>query len=546
MAESLPPVWLEEELTCPICLQIYTDPVILNCKHSFCHACIEESWREPESGLYSCPECRANYRERPVLKRNFKLANIAQKYQAVNGTPVALPCNYCTKKKLSAVKTCLKCEASMCAKHLKHHRENAVFKNHPLIDPTADMSTWKCLEHKKLLEIYCKDDKVCICCLCPVVGKHKNHNCVSISEGEQELRDHLQQQIEKVRANTTAIRSGILHLQAQRDNAQSLIRESKAKVQERCNALRRYFENEEKEALKYLDTVQNQVTQEIDAQISALENQMELFEKNMDDFSNLLMKIEKLVFIQGFNSMRTRIKEASEPLGPQPPPPDVSKITADKVNWIQKQYELVSRLEKDRDVMASVYGQTPTLDMETAHRSVLLSDDRRLASGSRSRQPYPPSRKRFDCWGQVLCSEEINGGRSYWEVEISGVHGRWAVGVCYGSIKRKGRNKECVLGENNKSWSVGSGSSSSFWSYLSGSCSVVALHNDNVTDLTVPIFSKVGVFVDFDAGIISFYSVLDSKLNLICTFQQQSFSESLYPALKVSDWNTSLRICSLN
>ncbi|XP_051894000.1 E3 ubiquitin-protein ligase TRIM11-like [Pristis pectinata] len=546
MADSLPPVWLEEELTCPICLQIYTDPVILNCKHSFCQACIEESWKEPESGVYSCPECRANYRERPSLKRNFKLANIAQKYQAVNGTPVALPCNYCTKKKLSAVKTCLKCEASMCAKHLKHHRENAVFKNHPLIDPTADMSTWKCIEHKKLLEIYCKDDKVCICCLCPVVGKHKNHNCVSISEGEQELRDHLQQQIEKVRTNTTAIQAGILHLQTQKDNAQSLIRESKTKVQERCHALRKYFENEEKEALKYLDTVQNQVTGEIDAQILALENKMELFEKNMADFSNLLMKMEKLVFIQGFNSMRVRIKEASDPLGPQPPPPDVSKITADKVNWIQKQYEMVSRLERDRDVMATVYGQTPTLDMDTAHRSVILSDDRRVASGSQCRQPYPSNRKRFDCWGQVLCSEGINGGRSYWEVEIAGIHGRWAIGVCYGSMKRKGRDKECVLGENNKSWSVCSGNNSSFWSYLSGSRSVLALHNDNVTDLTVPIFSKVGVFVDFDAGIISFYSVLDSKLSLICTFQQQMFSESLYPALRVSDWNTSLTLCSLN
>ncbi|XP_069784040.1 E3 ubiquitin/ISG15 ligase TRIM25-like isoform X1 [Narcine bancroftii] len=546
MADGLPPVWLEEELTCPICLQIYTDPVILNCKHSFCQACIEESWREPESGLFSCPECRAVYRERPPLKRNFKLANIAQKYQAVNGTPVALPCNYCTKKKMSAVKTCLKCEASMCAKHLKHHRENAVFKNHPLIDPTADMSTWKCVEHKKLLEIYCKDDKVCICCLCPVVGKHKNHTCVTIGEGEQELRDHLQQQIEKVRTNTTAIQAGILHLQAQKDQAQSLIRESKIQVQERCNALRKYFENEEKEALKYFDSVQNRVTGEIDAQIFALENKMELFEKNMADFSNLLMKVEKLVFIQGFNSMRTRIKEASEPLGPQPSPPDVTKITADKVNWIQKQYEMVSRLERDRDVMATVYGQTPTLDLETAHRSVVLSDDGRMASGSHCRQPYPANRKRFDCWGQVLCSEAINGGRSYWEVEISGVHGRWAVGVCYGSMKRKGRDKENVLGENNKSWSVCSGNYSSFWSYLSGSCSVLAQHNDDVTELSVPLFSKVGVFVDFDAGIISFYSVLESKLCLICTYQQQAFSESLYPALKVGDWNTSLTMCSFN
>ncbi|XP_078280118.1 E3 ubiquitin/ISG15 ligase TRIM25-like [Rhinoraja longicauda] len=548
MADGPPPVWLEEELTCPICLQIYTDPVILNCKHSFCRACIDESWREPGlgSGVYSCPECRADYREKPALKRNFKLANIAQKYQAVNGAAVALPCNYCTRKKLSAVKTCLKCEASMCAKHLKHHRDNDVFKNHPLIDPTADMSTWKCVEHKKLLEIYCKDDKVCICCLCPVVGKHKNHHCVSVSEGEQELRDHLQQQIDRVRANTTTIQASVLHLHTQKDRTQNLIRESKAQVQERCTALRNYFENEEKEALKYLDTVQTQVTGEIDAQILALEDKMEVFERNMADFSNLLMNMEKLVFIQGFNSMRTRIKEASEPLGPQPLPPDVSKITGEKVNWIQKQYEMVSRLERDRDVMATVYGRTPTLDLDTAHRSVVLSDDRRGASGTPARQPYPAHRKRFECWGQVLGSEGIDGGRSYWEVEMAGAHGRWAVGVCYGSMKRKGRDKESVLGENSKSWSVSSGNNNSLWGYLSGSRAVLAQHNGIVTDLTLPTVSKVGVFVDFDAAIISFYSVAGSKLTLICTFQQQAFSETLYPALRVGDINTSLTMSSLD
>ncbi|XP_078054551.1 E3 ubiquitin/ISG15 ligase TRIM25-like [Mustelus asterias] len=546
MAAALPPEWLEEELTCPVCLQIYTDPVILNCKHSFCRACIEESWRDPESGTYSCPECRADYSERPVLKRNFKLANIALKYQAVNGTPVALPCNYCTRKKLTAVKTCLKCEASMCSKHLKHHRENAVFKNHPLIDPTADMSTWKCTEHKKLLEIYCKDDKVCICCLCPVVGKHKNHNCVSISEGEQELRDHLQQQIDKVRTNTTSIQAALDHLQTQKESTQALIRETKIQIQEKCTAIRKYFENEEKEAFKYLDRVQRRVTGEIDAQILELENKMEAFEKNLSDFSDLLTKNEKLIFIQGFNSMGLRIKEASEPLTPQPPPPDVNKITADKISWVQKQYEVVSQLERDRDIMATVYGQTPTLDMETAHRSLVLSDDKRVASGSQYRHPYPAHRKRFDAWGQVLCSEGIDGGRSYWEVEIAGNRGKWAVGVCYGSIRRKGRDKECLLGESSKSWIVCSGSNNNLWSYFSGSRSVLAEHSGNITDLNVQISSRVGVFVDFDAGVISFYSVSGSKLNLICTFQQQTFSETLYLALRVGDWNTSLSLCSLN
>eukprot|EP00061_Rhincodon_typus_P009299 g32701.t1 len=79
---------------------------------------------------------------------------------------------------------------------------------------------------------------------------------------------------------------------------QTLIRETKLQIQEKCNAVRKYFENEEKEACKYLDKVQRHVTREIDAQILELENKMEDFEKNLSDFSDLLTKNEKLIFIQ--------------------------------------------------------------------------------------------------------------------------------------------------------------------------------------------------------------------------------------------------------
>uniref|UniRef100_A0A4W3JYF7 RING-type domain-containing protein n=1 Tax=Callorhinchus milii TaxID=7868 RepID=A0A4W3JYF7_CALMI len=179
---------LSGDLTCAICLGIYTDPVVLECKHSFCRACIEEFWSGAAPGTYSCPECRAETSERPGLEKNFKLASIVQKYLALQSSQDAVLCNYCTESPLPAVKTCLKCEASLCPIHLKHHRENSVFKSHSLTELTTDLFLWKCPEHQKSLEIYCKDDKVCVCSLCAFIGKHKNHNFSSISEGEKELR----------------------------------------------------------------------------------------------------------------------------------------------------------------------------------------------------------------------------------------------------------------------------------------------------------------------------------------------------------------------
>eukprot|EP00061_Rhincodon_typus_P007226 g28720.t1 len=180
MATASSQSWLDEELTCSICLQVYTDPVTLACQHSYCRSCIEEF--SPQS----CPECRA---ELPGFRR-LHLAKGAGDYLAVAPAAAAAPnsmlCSYCNRRQ--AVKTCLKCEASMCPIHLKLHTANRVFKTHPLVDTSADLSVWRCAEHERLLDIYCKEDKVCICTLCTLIGKHKGHNCGSISEGEQELR----------------------------------------------------------------------------------------------------------------------------------------------------------------------------------------------------------------------------------------------------------------------------------------------------------------------------------------------------------------------
>ncbi|XP_042198782.1 E3 ubiquitin/ISG15 ligase TRIM25 [Callorhinchus milii] len=573
MAAALSLVTLEEELTCAICLGIYTDPVVLECKHSFCRACIEEFWSGAAPGTYSCPECRAETSERPGLEKNFKLASIVQKYLALQSSQDAVLCNYCTESPLPAVKTCLKCEASLCPIHLKHHRENSVFKSHSLTELTTDLSLWKCPEHQKSLEIYCKDDKVCVCSLCALVGKHKNHNCSSISEGEKELRDHLQCQLERIRSNTEAVQAALNLHHKEKQNTQSEIQEAKCKVKEKYKLLKKSVEEEERKVLERLENEEKRVTEQTNTKIFQLENQLKESETSLAALTSVLKKNEELVFIQEFHSLANRLKDVSEPL--IPPAPSLwwtnqflkswqTGFRSSTMQWLRCQlqgdvnrYRSVShsvvpaaeiaalrpavrvRLQAGEHMLLNQFirqhsdGQTPSLDPDTANPKLILSNSNRTVSVSDRTWPIPNNVKRFDLWQQVLGSEGVSCGSSYWELQVTGSEW-WGAGVCYGSLSRKGGGAECLLGWNKKSWILRS------WGGL-----LTVRHNCKEIKLAAGMASKVGVFVDFEAGVISFYSVSGSNLTLLHTFQEQSFPESLYPALWVYDYTKPLSLCDL-
>ncbi|KAF5897878.1 tripartite motif-containing protein 16-like, partial [Clarias magur] len=137
-----------------------------------------------------------------------------------------------------------------------------------------------------------------------------------------------------------------------------------------------------------------------------------------------------------------------------------------------------------------------TLDPNTAHRNLILSEKNRAVIYSERKQQYSDHPERFASYIQVLSKEGVCG-RCYWEVEWSGV-GVY-ISVSYKDISRKGRGNECVFGCNNQSWSLWCFSSLSFY------------HNNIVTDLGAPSSSsRIGVYVDHSAGTLSFYSVSDT------------------------------------
>ncbi|MGH0177177.1 UNVERIFIED_CONTAM: hypothetical protein FKN15_074215 [Acipenser sinensis] len=172
-----------------------------------------------------------------------------------------------------------------------------------------------------------------------------------------------------------------------------------------------------------------------------------------------------------------------------------------------------------------------TLDPNTANRNLCLSEGNRKVTWGET-QRYPDHSERFDSWPQVLCREGLSGTRCYWEIERSG--GGASIGVTYKGISRKGGDQSCGLGFNDKSWSLCcSDSSYSAW------------HNNNETAITAPRSPRIGVYLDFNAGTLSFYVVSDT-MTLLHRFQT-TFTEPLYPGFRLQ-WflNSSVTICQLN
>ncbi|XP_064817855.1 E3 ubiquitin-protein ligase TRIM39-like [Oncorhynchus masou masou] len=163
-----------------------------------------------------------------------------------------------------------------------------------------------------------------------------------------------------------------------------------------------------------------------------------------------------------------------------------------------------------------------TLDPNTVNRLLSLSEENRKVTCRTEKQPYPDHPERFEGCGQVLCREGLTG-RCYWEVEWSG---RGAViGVTYKGINRRGWGDDCCLGYNDKSWCL-----------FCSDNSHIARHNNNHTIIDVPSSSshRVGVYLDWPAGTLSFYRASSDTLTHLYTFTS-TFTEPLYPGFSVGD-----------
>ncbi|XP_037541955.1 NLR family CARD domain-containing protein 3-like [Nematolebias whitei] len=175
------------------------------------------------------------------------------------------------------------------------------------------------------------------------------------------------------------------------------------------------------------------------------------------------------------------------------------------------------------------------LDPNTLNPNLRLSEDTRVVTLVEEKQPYPDHPDRFDCRIQLLCKNALTD-RCYWEVEWSG--GVY-ISVSYRGMRRGGNSDNCMFGWNEQSWSLNCSDDDgySLW------------HNNQRTSVPSSVLHRVAVYLDWRAGILSFYSISKNTLNHLHTYNHH-FTEPLYPGFGFrsgfSGWlGSSVSLCSL-
>uniref|UniRef100_A0A8C2BNK6 Tripartite motif-containing protein 16-like n=1 Tax=Cyprinus carpio TaxID=7962 RepID=A0A8C2BNK6_CYPCA len=530
----------QDEFMCPVCLDLLKDPVSIQCGHSYCKSCITGCWdQEDQKRVYSCPQCRQTFSPRPALARNTMLAELVEKLKKTRLSADCyagagdVQCDVCTGTKHKAVKSCLMCLNSYCQNHLEQHESFFRGKRHNLTEATGRLQEMICQKHEKLLEVFCRTEQKCICVLC-TMDEHKNHDTVSAAAQRTEKQKQLketqktfQQRIQQEEKDLQQLRETV---ESHKRSAQTSVEDSEKIFTEiKCSIERMCF--------KLMWLLIPDIRDQEKAAVSRAEGQLERLEQEINDLKRRDTELEQLShtqdhiqFLQSFQSLL--VPSESTDINDDP---FSSLFSFDDLteSVCQMRQKLENSCKEDLKKISNrvtftrirndilQYSHQLTLDLNTAHKRLRLSESNRVITGTKTDQSYPDHPERFDCTFQVLCRESVCG-RCYWELEWRGGEHGVRISVSYKSISRKGQSKACLFGNNDQSWSL--------------HCNpprYLFRHNNVVTDLPVkPISSRIGVFVDHSAGTLSFYSVSDT-MSLIHTVQT-TFTQPLYPGFYVS------------
>ncbi|XP_070768397.1 E3 ubiquitin-protein ligase TRIM39-like isoform X1 [Enoplosus armatus] len=509
----------EDQFLCSICLDVFTDPVSAPCGHNFCKNCITVHWDTNDQ--YLCPMCKEVFITRPELHVNtFMVAQFRQSAQQKASSsssdrqaskPGEVPCDVCTGTKLKALKSCLDCLVSYCETHLEPHLTASRLKRHQLIDPVENLEGRMCTKHDKPLELFCKTDQTCVCMLCPVLD-HKMHDVVPLKEEYEGKKAELgkteaeiQQMIQKRRLKIQEINRSV---NFSKENADREIAEG-VRI---FTTLMKSVERGMNELIDIVEENQSMIEKQAEDFIKELEQEISELMKSRTEVEQLSLSDDHLHLLQSFPSLQAA-PTAKDWTEVSVPPPSYEGTVVRAVSQLEETLskEMKKLLEAELKRIQQ-YTIIVTLDPDTAHPSLILSDDGKQVNHCDVKKNLPDNTQRFSNCVCVLGKQSFSSGRFYYEVQVEGKT-KWTLGVARESINRK---------EN-----ISPSPEDGYWT--------VCLRNGNeykaLGDPPVRLSlksrpQKVGVFVDYEEGLVSFYDV--DAAALIYSFTGCSFTEKLF------------------
>ncbi|XP_034080906.1 E3 ubiquitin-protein ligase TRIM39-like [Gymnodraco acuticeps] len=515
----------EDQFLCSICLDLFTDPVTLPCGHNFCKDCITEHW--DTSDRCQCPMCKKGFNTRPELHVNTFISEMVAQFRqsaqqeassSSSGQqvfkPGEVPCDVCTETKLKALKSCLVCLTSYCETHLEPHLKMSGLKRHQLINPVENLEDRMCSKHDKPLELFCRTDHTCVCRLC-TVSDHKMHDVVPLKEGYERKKAGLwkteaetQQMIQKRQLKIEEIKHSVDLSEKDAD------REIAEGVQV-FTALKESVERNLNELIQTIVDKQNMRMKQAEDFIKQLEQEISQLKKRSAKVEHLSRSEDPLHFLQGVQSLNIQHPSLTK---------DWTKVSIPPLSYEGTVVRAVVQLEEtlsqemkeliEADVRrVQWYAVDVTLDHDTAHPRLILSRNGKQVSDGEVRKNLPDNPERFSDWNCVLGNQSFSSGRFYFEVQVKGKT-EWYLGVARRSINRKGA---ITLSPENGCWTI----------HLINGNEYKASDAPSVCLSLKSRPQKVGVFVDYKKGLVSFYDV--DAAALIYSFTRCSFTEKLYP-----------------
>nr|ACI96330.1 tripartite motif 5 alpha [Ateles geoffroyi] len=360
---------IKEEVTCPICLELLTEPLSLDCGHSFCQACITANHKEStlHQGERSCPLCRVSYQSEN-LRPNRHLANIAERLREV------------------------------------------------MLSPEEGQKVDRCARHGEKLLLFCQQHGNVICWLCERSQEHRGHSTFLVEEVAQKYQEKLQVALEMMRQKQQDAEKLEADVREEQASWKIQIENDKTNILAEFKQLRDILDCEESNELQNLEKEEENLLKTL----AQSENDMVLQTQSMRVLiADLEHRLQGSVMelLQDVEGVIKRIKNVTL----QKP-----KTFLNEKRRVFRAPDLKGMLQVFKELKeVQCYWAHVTLVPSHPSCTVISEDERQVRYQEQIHQPSV--KVKYFCG--VLGSPGFTSGKHYWEVDVSN-KSAWILGVC--------------------------------------------------------------------------------------------------------------------
>ncbi|XP_060784645.1 zinc-binding protein A33-like [Neoarius graeffei] len=456
----------EEDFSCPVCREIFKDPVLLHCSHSVCKECLHQFWEI--KGSKECPLCRR------------QLSKLSVEYPPIN---LAL-------KNL--------CEIFLQERSLRSSGSEAV-----------------CRLHSEKLKLFCLDDQQPVCVVCQTSRKHTNHKFCPINEALTDCKEEIKTALKPLQEKLKNFKDYKLNWSKTAEHIKIQAQYTECQIKKEFEKLHQFLRDEEAVRITALREEEEQKSQ-------MMKEKIEKLSKDISSLSDTVGAIEEEMRAEDVSLLQNCkdiVKRAQSTLQhPEELSGALIHVTKHLANLQFRVWE---------EMQEAVQYIPVTLDPNTVHPELIISDDLTSVRLSDDKHKLPDNPERFDECCCILGSEGFNSGTHCWDVEV-GDCTWWSVGVITESAQRKGE-----ITSRSGIWYV--------WYYDRKYRAGSTPHQVTLLSVAQKL-QRIRVKLDWDKGKLSFSDPLTNKH--LHTFTH-TFTDKLLPILHVGCEESPLRLLPL-